>query len=80
MPILAERDPPALIDQAAQQSEGTTRPATRPGKGAAYALPSNRLLAEPSSKTSRIARLINGAMERHVSLSNCRSGGSEACS
>ncbi len=33
------------------------------------------LVTEPSSNTSRIARLISGAIDRQVSLSNCRSAG-----
>ena len=41
--------------------------------GVAQAWPSNRLVTEPSSKTSWIARLISGAIDSTVSLSNSRS-------
>ena len=38
------------------------------GANPAQARPSNRLVTEPSSKTSRIARLISGAMDTHLSM------------
>jgi hypothetical protein len=40
------------------------------GPTRAQACPSNRLVTDPSSKTSRIARLIKGAIDNSVSLSN----------
>src|SRR5690606_27580573 len=38
--------------------------------------PPKRVVTEPSSKTSRIARANSGAIDRTVSLSSCFSGGS----
>ena len=50
-----------------------TRQPRREAHGSAC--PSNRLVTEPSSKTSRIARAISGAIDSTVSLSKRRSSG-----
>ena len=69
----------ALQRPSPRQPAESRRPAVGEGNPCAprtgQAWPSNRLVTEPSSKTSRIARLISGAIESTVSLSNCCSGG-----
>src|SRR4051794_7312205 len=57
----------------APQGHGTW-PRWEPGGRQCYEAPSKRLVTEPSSKTSLMARARSGAIDRTVSLSNWRSG------
>src|SRR6478672_6388309 len=68
------RQPTDLIVTGAAGEISAVYGSLRPNRDA-QARPSNRLVTDPSSNTSRIARLIRGPIDSSVSLSKWRSSG-----